>query len=57
MHIESTNKQGVFRACEDGHKLLQLIDDMGWDYDRFSSSGQETYDKICVILAKVKEDK
>jgi len=29
---------------------------MGWDYDRFSSSGQETYDKICVILAKVKED-
>ena len=57
MHIESTNKQSVYKGDEDGHKLLKLIDDMGWDYDRFSSSGQETYDKICVILAKVKEDK
>ena len=56
MHIESTNKQSVFKADEDGHQLLKLIDDMGWDYDRFSSSGQKTYDQICVILAKVKED-
>ena len=46
MYIESTNKQGTFRGDEQGHKLLKLIDDMGWDYDRFSSSGQETYDKI-----------
>ena len=56
MHIESTNKQAFYRGDEDGHKLLKLIDDMGWDYDRFSSSGQKTYDQICVILAKVKED-
>ena len=56
MHIESTNKQSVFNADEDGHQLLKLIDDMGWDYDRFSLSGQKTYDQICVILAKVKED-
>ena len=53
MYIESTNKQAVFKGDEDGHKLLKLIDDMGWDYDRFSSSGQETYDKICTILAPV----
>ena len=57
MYIESTNKQAVFKGDEDGHKLLELIDLMGWDYDRFSSSGQKTYDQICVILAKVKEDK
>ena len=57
MHIASTDKQGVFKACKEGHKLLELINDMGWDYDRFSSSGQKTYDQICVILAKVKEDK
>ena len=57
MHIESTDKQGVFKACKEGHKLLELINDMGWDYDRFSSSGQETYDKICTILATVKEVK
>ena len=57
MHIESTDEQGVFRACKEGHKLLELINDMGWDYDRFSSSGQETYDKICTILATVEEVK
>ena len=55
MYIESTNKQAVFRGDEDGHKLLELIDLMGFDYDRFSSSGQQTYDQICTILATVKE--
>ena len=57
MHIESTDKQGVFKACKEGHKLLELITDMGWDYDRFSSSGQQTYDEICTIIATVKEVK
>ena len=31
-------------------ELAQLIEDMGFDYDRFSQSGQETYDKICSIV-------
>ena len=57
MHIESTDKQGVFKACKPGHALLSLINAMGWDYDRFSSSGQDTYDKICVILGTVEEEK
>ena len=57
MYIESTDKQGVFIACKKGHKLLELINDMGWDYDRFSSSGQETYDKICTIIGTVEEEK
>ena len=56
MFIQSTEKQGTFRACEEGHKLLKLIDDMGWDYDRFSSSGKETYEKICTIIGTVEED-
>ena len=56
MYIESTNKQAVFKGDEDGHRLLELIDLMGWDYDRFSSSGQETYDKICTIIGTVEED-
>ena len=56
MYIESTGKQAVFKGDEDGHKLLELIDLMGWDYDRFSSSGQETYDKICTIIGTVEED-
>tara|TARA_B100001564_G_C20470513_1_gene592403 strand:+ start:89 stop:265 length:177 start_codon:yes stop_codon:yes gene_type:complete len=57
MYIESTEKLSIFKGDPDGHKLLELIDLMGWDYDRFSSSGKETYDKICVILATVKEVK
>lgn len=31
-------------------ELGELIEDMSFDYDRFSSSGQETYDKICSIM-------
>ena len=57
MYIESTEKQGFHRGDPAGQRLLELIDLMGWDYDRFSSSGQETYDKICTILATVKEVK
>ena len=57
MYIESTEKQGSFRGDPAGHKLLELIDLMGFDYDRFSSSGQQTYDEICTILATVKEVK
>tara|TARA_R100001594_G_scaffold582_2_gene2274 strand:- start:4414 stop:4626 length:213 start_codon:yes stop_codon:yes gene_type:complete len=31
-------------------KLMDLADDLGWEYDRMSSSGQETLDKIYKIL-------
>ena len=34
-------------------ELARLIDDMAWDYDRFSTSGKETYDKICSVLNKL----
>lgn len=34
-------------------KLTKLIEDMGWDYDRFSESGKKTYDEICSLLAKL----
>jgi hypothetical protein len=30
--------------------LVKLITDLGWDYDRLSSSGQETLDKIFKLL-------
>lgn len=32
------------------HEVLELIADLGWDYDRMSSSGQETYEAICKKL-------
>jgi hypothetical protein len=28
-------------------KVKELINDLGWDFDRMSSSGQETYNKLC----------
>jgi len=30
--------------------IKDLVEDLGWDYDRMSSSGQETYDKLCELL-------
>jgi len=57
MYIQSTKKQDEFRGDPAGHRLLELIDLMGFDYDRFSSSGQQTYDEICTILATVEEVK
>ena len=28
-------------------EVVSLIADLGWDYERLSSSGQQVYDKIC----------
>ena len=35
---------------EQKKKLIKLVSDLGWDYDRLSSSGMETYDKLCDLL-------
>ena len=32
------------------NKLLQLVADLGWDYDRLSRSGQQTHDELCELL-------
>lgn len=34
-------------------RLKELLDDMAFDYDRFSTSGQQTYDEIMSIMAKL----
>ena len=31
-------------------EIIKLIKDLGWDYERFSSSGQKTYDKIIELI-------
>ena len=31
-------------------KIEDLVYDLGWDYDRMSSCGRETYDKLCDLL-------
>ena len=39
-----------------GDKLLSLIDDLGWEYQRMGMSGRETYDEICHLLNMIPED-
>ena len=34
----------------DKAKLIELIQDLSWEYDRISSSGQETLDKLFKLL-------
>ena len=34
-------------------ELVRLVEDMYCDYDRFSLSGQETYDKLCSVVNKL----
>tara|TARA_Y100000114_G_scaffold150856_1_gene166823 strand:+ start:199 stop:330 length:132 start_codon:yes stop_codon:yes gene_type:complete len=36
--------------------LMKLIDDLNWDYDRMSSSGQETMDKINQIIKEIENE-
>ena len=39
-----------------GGKLVDLIDELGWDYQRMGVSGREIYDKICHLLNMIPED-
>ena len=34
-------------------KVQQYLDDLGWEYDRMTSSGQETLDKLCKIFGMI----
>ena len=31
-------------------KIKDLVDDLGWDYQRMSEGGQKTYKKLCKSL-------
>ena len=42
---------------EMNEELLKLIDDLYWEYDRMSTSGQETLDKIAMILDQQRKEK
>ncbi len=34
-------------------KLERLVDNLGYDYDRFSASGQQTYDEILEVIGEL----
>ena len=47
---EKDFKQLVVTANAANKELKDLVDDLYWDYDRMSSSGQETLDKMAKLL-------
>ena len=39
---------------ENGDKFVDLLSDLGWDYQSMTSSGRETYDKLMQMLGIIK---
>ena len=39
-----------------GGELIDLIDELGWDYQCMTSSGRETYDKLMQMLGIIEPD-
>ena len=44
------------RTNVEAGKLLDLISELGWDYQRMSVSGREIYDEICHLLNMIPEN-
>ena len=42
--------QGRHITEETNNKIKSLLDDLGWEYDRMTESGQETLDKLYKIF-------
>ena len=49
-------KEKNVRVNDFGDKLLTLITDLGWDYQRMSMSGREVYDEIQQLLGTIPEN-
>ena len=41
---------------ENGDKFVDLLSDLGWDYQCMTSSGRETYDEIMKMLGIIEPD-
>ena len=49
-------KEKNVKVNEFGDKLLTLITDLGWDYQRMSMSGRQVYDEIQQLLGTITEN-
>ena len=49
-------KEKNVRVNDMGDKLISLITDLGWDYQRMSMSGRQVYDEIQQLLGTITED-
>ena len=41
---------------KNGDKFVDLLSDLGWDYQSMTSSGRETYDKLMQMLGFIEPD-
>ena len=41
---------------KNGKKFVDLLSDLGWDYQCMTSSGRETYDEIMQMLGIIEPD-
>ena len=41
---------------KNGDKFVDLLSDLGWDYQRMSCSGRETYDELMQMIGVIEED-
>ena len=48
-------KEKTVRVNDMGDKLLSLITDLGWEYQRMGRSGRETYDEIMQMIGVIEE--
>jgi len=39
-----------------GNDFLDLLGDLGWDYQRMSQSGRETYDEMMQMIGVIEEN-
>ena len=41
---------------KNGDKFVDLLSDLGWDYQSMTSSGRETYDKLMQMLGIIEHN-
>ena len=44
------------KVNDEGDKLITLITDLGWEYQRMGRSGREVYDEIQQLLGTIPEN-
>ena len=49
-------KEKNVKVNDMGDKLLTLITDLGWEYQRMGRSGREVYDEIQQLLGTITEN-
>ena len=49
-------KDNQLLVDKNGDKFVDLLQDLGWDYQCMTSSGRETYDKLMQMLGILEPD-